>query len=181
MSVQARKTTSIAVTRLFVVIVAGILLLPNPAEAGPFRSGVIGGLGGLAIGGIFGGGRGAAIGAIVGGVGGAIVGATSKNRRSRAVHRPYASVQRRAAPRPRVVAASPLISGIQGTLAGKGYNPGPVDGRMGPATAQAISAYQQSNGLLVTGQPSQALLNHMGSASAAKPIRPENSAATSSQ
>jgi len=145
--------------RFLVVVAAGLMLLQAPAQAGPFRSGIIGGLGGLAIGGIIGGGRGAAVGALIGGVGGAIVGATSRNRRQRSVRRPQRNTARAAAPR--AAATSPIVSGLQGALSAKGYNPGSVDGRMGPSTAQAISAYQKASGLLVTGQPSQALLDHM--------------------
>ncbi|EEE44524.2 peptidoglycan-binding domain-containing protein [Roseibium alexandrii] len=142
-----------SVTRLHIAVCAlsVALLTPAPALADPFKSGVIGGIGGLAIGGIIGGGRGAAVGALVGGVGGAIVGANDQKRQQRELRRPAAPVS----------ASSPLVSGIQGALAAKGYDPGAVDGRMGPGTAQAISAYQQANGLLVTGQPSQALLDHM--------------------
>ncbi|MGI9383146.1 MAG: peptidoglycan-binding domain-containing protein, partial [Methyloligellaceae bacterium] len=42
-----------------------------------------------------------------------------------------------------------------------GYAPGIVDGRYGRRTGQAISTYQHDYKLLVTGQPSQALLDHM--------------------
>jgi putative peptidoglycan binding protein len=179
---HARKSSSGVLTRVVAILFAVIIILPNPAEAGPFRSGIIGGLGGLAIGGILGGGRGAAVGAIVGGFGGAIVGATSRNRGQRAVHRSYRrSHSRPVRSTPRVAVANPMISGIQGALAAKGYSPGPVDGRMGPATAQAISAYQQASGLLVTGQPSQALLSHMSSATAAKAAPANGNNNTTSQ
>lgn len=159
MTLQITKITVRPLNKLLIVLAACLPLMAIPAEAGPLRSGVIGGIGGLAIGGIIGGGRGAAVGAIVGGVGGAMIGAADQNRRQRVVRRP-AAPRGAAAP---VAASSPVVSGIQGALAAKGYNPGPVDGRMGPGTAQAISAYQQNNGLLVTGQPSQALLDHMRS------------------
>ncbi|MEP2704008.1 MAG: peptidoglycan-binding domain-containing protein [Roseibium sp.] len=174
MSVLTQKSVSRGVSRIMIVLAASLMLLQSPAEAGPFRSGIIGGLGGLAIGGILGGGRGAAVGALVGGVGGAIVGATSQNRRQRTVRRPYTNTARAAAPRPRAAIASPIVSGIQGALSAKGYNPGAIDGRMGPATAQAISSYQQASGLLVTGQPSQALLDHIqkqGLPQASKPTK----------
>jgi len=173
MSILAKTHAPSGKLRFAAVLVAGLVFVPTAADAGPFRGGIIGGLGGLAIGGIIGGGRGAAAGAVVGGIGGAIIG-SNRQRRARTVYRPYTS--RRAAPRrPVVVATNPLVSGIQGALAAGGYNPGPIDGRMGPATAQAISAYQQANGLLVTGQPSQALLNHMSAPAAA----PANAASQS--
>lgn len=157
MTTQVRTVVPRFALHLAAIVVALLLLIPQPVAAGPLKGGIIGGIGGLAIGGIIGGGRGAAVGALVGGVGGAMVGAANQNRRQRQVYRP-AAPRRQAA---RVAAASPLISGIQGALSAKGFNPGSIDGRMGPATAQAISAYQQANGLLVTGQPSEALLNHM--------------------
>ncbi|CTQ77701.1 peptidoglycan-binding domain-containing protein [Roseibium alexandrii] len=153
MSLSVQMLTPGALLRIAVLGLSLVLLIPSPSLADSFKSGVIGGIGGLAIGGILGGGRGAAVGAIVGGVGGAIVGANDQKRQQRVVRRPAAPV----------ATASPVVSGIQGALAAKGYNPGPVDGQMGSGTAQAISAYQQANGLLVTGQPSQALLDHMRS------------------
>ena len=41
------------------------------------------------------------------------------------------------------------ISSIQRALQAAGYNPGAVDGRIGPGTLRAVSAYQQSKGLPV--------------------------------
>ena len=50
---------------------------------------------------------------------------------------------------------------VQRELIAAGYNPGPVDGRFGPMTGNAIRAYQYDNGLPADGQISQALLDHL--------------------
>lgn len=55
----------------------------------------------------------------------------------------------------------PLVQGIQSELGRLGYNPGPADGQMGKKTTGAIRAYQQVNNLLVDGQVSQPLLDHL--------------------
>jgi peptidoglycan hydrolase-like protein with peptidoglycan-binding domain len=39
---------------------------------------------------------------------------------------------------------------VQQMLADKGYNPGPIDGHMGPQTREAIGKYQSDQGLKVT-------------------------------
>lgn len=44
------------------------------------------------------------------------------------------------------------ISGIQARLANLGYDPGPVDGRAGPRTQQALRDFQESRDLEVTGE-----------------------------
>lgn len=46
---------------------------------------------------------------------------------------------------------------IQAALAAKGYDPGPIDGQMGPKTREAIRQYQAAAGFEVTGNPSAAL------------------------
>lgn len=143
------------------LLIAGALCLPlataPAAQADPLTGGIIGGIGGLAVGGLLGGGGGAAAGALVGGFGGALIGAERQRRRE--ISRPI-RVSEPQQPQ-RVVAQRNLVAGIQSELTQKGYDPGGVDGRIGPNTRNAISAYQQANGLLVTGQPSQALLDHI--------------------
>ena len=144
------------------LMIAGALCLSlatatAPAQADPLTGGILGGVGGLVVGGIIGGGGGAAAGALVGGFGGAMVGAERERRRE--ISRPRRVVS--AAPPRQVTAQRNLVAGIQSELAAKGYNPGAVDGRMGPNTRNAINAYLQANGLLVTGQPSQALLDYI--------------------
>ncbi len=46
---------------------------------------------------------------------------------------------------------------IQAALAAKGYDPGPIDGKMGARTRAAIRQYQTDTGFEVTGNPSAAL------------------------
>jgi lipid-binding SYLF domain-containing protein len=46
---------------------------------------------------------------------------------------------------------------IQAALAAKGYDPGPIDGKMGAKTRAAIRRYQSDTGFEVTGNPSAAL------------------------
>ncbi len=46
---------------------------------------------------------------------------------------------------------------IQAALAGKGCDPGPIDGKMGAQTRAAIRQYQSDTGFEVTGNPSAAL------------------------
>ena len=45
-----------------------------------------------------------------------------------------------------------------------GYNPGGVDGQLGPGTVAAIKQYQTDKGLNPTGQASPELLSHMRAA-----------------
>ena len=59
------------------------------------------------------------------------------------------------------VAYSPVVYEIQAALSAKGYSPGPADGAFGGRTRTAIEAYQRDNGLGVSGQPSQSLLDHL--------------------
>lgn len=42
---------------------------------------------------------------------------------------------------------------IQTSLKALGFDPGPLDGKMGPLTRSAIKAYQESRGLVVDGIP----------------------------
>jgi peptidoglycan hydrolase-like protein with peptidoglycan-binding domain len=62
------------------------------------------------------------------------------------------------------VAQSEAVAAIQERLNRLGYNAGPQDGMMGPRTRSAIEEYQNDYGLLVTGEPSQSLLDHITSA-----------------
>jgi peptidoglycan hydrolase-like protein with peptidoglycan-binding domain len=53
------------------------------------------------------------------------------------------------------------VTRVQGGLAQLGYNPGPVDGVMGPQTAEAIRDYQRDHGLLIDGRPTAQLADHI--------------------
>lgn len=59
--------------------------------------------------------------------------------------------------------AKPTVSNIQMGLQRLGYDPGPADGRLGPRTQAAIREYERDNGLLVDGQASPALWDHIRS------------------
>ena len=50
------------------------------------------------------------------------------------------------------------VSRVQTLLTERGYVPGPVDGRMGPLTAAAISKFQRREGLVVDGRLTDSLL-----------------------
>lgn len=48
------------------------------------------------------------------------------------------------------------ISGVQARLRNLGYNPGEIDGRMGPETRAALEQFQTDRDIQVTGRPDQA-------------------------
>jgi peptidoglycan hydrolase-like protein with peptidoglycan-binding domain len=58
-------------------------------------------------------------------------------------------------------AQSGIVSRVQSGLAQLGYKPGPVDGVMGPQTADAIRQYQRDHGLLSDGQATVQLAEHI--------------------
>lgn len=53
------------------------------------------------------------------------------------------------------------VAGIQKGLQKLGYNPGPVDGVNGQQTQNAIRQYQKDHGLIVDGQATPALMDHI--------------------
>lgn len=59
------------------------------------------------------------------------------------------------------IAQSRDVREVQTQLNRLGYEAGPEDGLMGSRTRSAIRDYQEDEGLLVTGQPSRSLLNHI--------------------
>ena len=59
------------------------------------------------------------------------------------------------------VAHKEMITEIQKGLKDLGYDPGVVDGIYGQRTQQAIRQYQKDHGLLVDGQATPALMNHI--------------------
>ncbi len=66
-----------------------------------------------------------------------------------------------AAPDPRAAAAQILtaeVREVQGRLRAMGFNPGPVDGSVGPLTENAAKQYQRARGLEVTGAVDRNLL-----------------------
>jgi peptidoglycan hydrolase-like protein with peptidoglycan-binding domain len=66
-------------------------------------------------------------------------------------------------PEPSAPASREVVAGVQSELSALGYRPGPADGLMGTRTRNAISAYQADMGLPITGEASQALLDHLRS------------------
>ncbi len=63
------------------------------------------------------------------------------------------------------------VRAAQQALHDQGFDPGPVDGRMGPRTSSALRDYQTKQGLTATGQLDDATMDKLGvrSASAASP------------
>jgi hypothetical protein len=65
-------------------------------------------------------------------------------------------------PRPPARAApDPAIADLQRALAARGFDPGPIDGRMGRRTRAAIEQAERAEGLPPTGWPSPALLERL--------------------
>ena len=58
-------------------------------------------------------------------------------------------------------AQSGTVTRVQGGLAQLGYKPGPVDGVVGPQTSEAIREYQRDHGLLIDGQATAQLAEHI--------------------
>ncbi|HET7715773.1 MAG TPA: peptidoglycan-binding domain-containing protein [Bauldia sp.] len=90
---------------------------------------------------------------------------------------PEPRVQPAAAPKPAAPSPAPtLIADLQRALSERGYYRGKIDGISGSRTRAAITAYEKAEGLPVTGQPSDAVLDHITTASlvAAKPATAGN-------
>ena len=74
---------------------------------------------------------------------------------------PPAAVAAQAAPDPSTAAAqmpTAAVREMQGRLRAMGFNPGPVDGIVGPLTENAAQQYQRARGLQVTGAVDRNLL-----------------------
>jgi hypothetical protein len=65
-------------------------------------------------------------------------------------------------PAPVVYSSGSLGVSVQSALARQGYYRGPIDGIVGSGTRSAIAAYQQDNGLAVTGTITDGLRNNLG-------------------
>ncbi len=57
---------------------------------------------------------------------------------------------------------SELITKVQSALKEKGYNPGPVDGIMGPRTSKALRDFQIKNDIPVSGEIDKPTLDRLG-------------------
>jgi peptidoglycan hydrolase-like protein with peptidoglycan-binding domain len=53
------------------------------------------------------------------------------------------------------------VRSLQRALSAKGYNPGSVDGRLGPGTMEAVFAFQRAEGL-AAGELTLQTLNKLG-------------------
>jgi peptidoglycan hydrolase-like protein with peptidoglycan-binding domain len=73
-----------------------------------------------------------------------------------------------------------LIKAVQRELAARGYDVGPADGKLNDKTRAAISAYEVSEGLPVTGQASDDLLRHILLGDSVKPGATTGSVANAS-
>lgn len=58
-------------------------------------------------------------------------------------------------------ANSEVVRNIQAGLSNLGFEPGPVDGKIGPKTRDAIRQYQEKHSLLVDGKASKELARHI--------------------
>ena len=94
-------------------------------------------------------GTGAVAGAVVGGPVGAVVGAgVGAYAGNAAAGGPVSTPEERA----RTASAdSPRVARVQQALNDRGFNAGPVDGRMGQSTVDALRRFQAAAGLPVTG------------------------------
>ena len=106
---------------------------------------------------------GALLGAAVGGATGALTTPSDVNL-GKPVWRQTASAN---PPPPRTGGMATMdpatVRNVQAELQRRGYDVGPVDGRLGPRTEAAIREYQQRNGLPVDGMPAPSLVDYMGS------------------
>ncbi len=80
-------------------------------------------------------------------------------------------------PRPSPGAGAPLpdprvIEGLQRDLRSLGYDPGPIDGRLGPRTLAAIRAYQAETGIGVDGRVTADLVDGLRRSAEAKVVTP---------
>jgi peptidoglycan hydrolase-like protein with peptidoglycan-binding domain len=130
----------------------------DPAERGVTGAGIGAGTG--AVVGALTGGLSIAGGALIGAIAGGGVGAlTTKDQIN--LGDPVWKTKSGGTQSSKAAADHTLVADIQRDLGKLGYAPGPADGRMGPATDDAIRRYQADNHLLVDGRPSVELRQHL--------------------
>ncbi len=143
--------------------------------------GLLGGALGAAIGGAAGGGTGAGIGAAAG-IGAGLLGAhlsrgdDEEERRRQAYQQQQQQQQYQGTPAPQAYqqgyqqpqgtyqappADAAVVRDVQTELSALGYDVGAIDGQMSPMTINAIQSYEYNNNLLMTGQVSPQLLDHI--------------------
>jgi len=154
----------------------------NQRAAGAAVLGTVLGVGlGAAVGAAAGdAGTGAAIGAATGATGGTAIGATNNANDQAMIQQQYDNAYAQCmyakgeqipgyapvaseAPPPPVASADPLVRSTQSELIRLGYLHDTADGFMGPKTRAAISGFQQTHALAVTGAASPALLAQLQS------------------
>jgi hypothetical protein len=157
-------------------------LLSSMSQAGVIRKGMGGALSGAALGSLVDGKKGAKTGAIIGGAVGVLGGAAEASQqqqqeearkrqeaeRQRAIQEQQQqeiealkAQQAAGADNAATDVSSTTVLEIQKSLLRLGYDPGDIDGNVGPATESAIRLYETKFGLLETGRPSPELLKHM--------------------
>jgi hypothetical protein len=159
-----RPGGGVAVTAMAVALAFALFtyLSIGAASAQVLERGLEGGVLGAIVGGAVGGGKGVGRGAAIGAGVGVAAGAVERNNQQR-----YYTSPPPPPPPQRYYGGPPpssfgnLVAKTQVSLNRLGYNPGPVDGQMGPGTSNAIRNYQYAWGLPVTGAPSYPLLDHM--------------------
>jgi peptidoglycan hydrolase-like protein with peptidoglycan-binding domain len=70
------------------------------------------------------------------------------------------------------------VKAAQQALMDKGYNPGPVDGKMGPKTRAALTSYQKAEGMQATGRLDSDTVAKLGVSSAPSASPPSTEPAT---
>ena len=153
--------------------VAGQAQAANNAAVG---GAVVGTAIGAGLGAAIGGGRGAAIGAASGAGLGTAYGADSSAYQQAGIQMQYDNAYSQCmysrgnqvpgyAPTPAATYATSraLVRAVQVQLMRLGYMRGPADGLPGPATSNAISAYEAAHGLPLDGAPSDVLLAQLQS------------------
>ena len=152
-----------------------VFLSSAPAQAGIFGEGLGGALQGAILGRMIDGRDGAAAGAVIGG----LIGAGEAASRNKKQKEHEAEAERRQAEwaaqakaesenlrlqavrdAPEQSPADMLVVETQKSLIRLGFEPGDI-GSAGLALTNAVIEYQKQNGLLETGELSQALLSHM--------------------
>jgi phage tail tape-measure protein len=141
------KTSKIAICALAVAAVSGCSTWNSMDKQE--KGTAVGATGGAVVGAAVGGPIGAAVGAGVGGYaghyetkpGGIAAGSTQTANAS---------------------IGSPVVRSAQQALEARGYNPGAVDGMMGPSTENAVRDYQRAQGLTVNGTLDQPTLSSLG-------------------
>ena len=152
--------------RIFTIVGLSVMLTAcgtTPQERGVSGAGVGAGAGAI-VGAVTGLSviQGAVLGAVAGGLTGAL---TDENQVN--LGDPAWKSGSNTASHQTVAHSSPSVTGkqvvvdIQKGLKDMGYNPGVTDGINGPKTQEAIRKYQKDHGLIVDGQATPALLDHI--------------------